>query len=132
MRDTYLILLLFAVGLLGGCSSQREVQIVREVQRDTLYQNRILYDSVYVDNWLLTERTNDTVYLEKAHVEYRYHLLHDTVRIVQSDTIPYPVTFTEVKEVARPLSGFDRLCRLCFWLLCGYVGFFVYEIKKKT
>ena len=72
----------------AACSSLRQVQVVREVSRDTLYLSNVQYDSIYVDNWQLTDRTKDTIYLEKSHIEYRYKLLRDTVYKVQIDTIP--------------------------------------------
>ena len=37
------------------------------------------------------------------------------LRIDQRDSIPYEVT--EVKEIQRLRTFFDKLCRLCFWFL---------------
>ena len=76
------------VFVLSGCGTMKQVQVVERVQKDTLYLNHIQYDSIYVDNWQLTDRSKDTIYLEKSHIEYRYKLLRDTVRIVQVDSIP--------------------------------------------
>ena len=82
------LLILLTACILTGCSSLRQVQVIERVSRDTLYLNHIQYDSIYVDNWQLTDRTKDTIYLEKSHIEYRYKLLRDTVYKVQIDTIP--------------------------------------------
>ena len=82
------IIVIVIVIVTAACSSLRQVQVVREVSRDTLYLSNVQYDSIYVDNWQLTDRTKDTIYLEKSHIEYRYKLLRDTVYKVQIDTIP--------------------------------------------
>lgn len=82
------LFLVFVSALLTGCGTMKQVQVVERVQKDTLYLNHIQYDSIYVDNWQLTDRTKDTIYLEKSHIEYRYKLLRDTVYKVQIDTIP--------------------------------------------
>lgn len=90
-KECYLLPVLFLVffsALLTGCGTMKQVQVVERVQKDTLYLNHIQYDSIYVDNWQLTDRSKDTIYLEKSHIEYRYKLLRDTVRIVQIDSIP--------------------------------------------
>ena len=82
------IIVIVIVIVTAACSSLRQVQVVREVSRDTLYLSNVQYDSIYVDNWQLTDRTKDTIYLEKSHIEYRYKLLRDTIYKVQIDTIP--------------------------------------------
>lgn len=92
-----LILILLAATLLVGCAATKQAVVVREISRDTLYLNHIQYDSIYVDNWQLTDRTKDTIYLEKSHIEYRYKLLRDTVYKVQVDTIPVIKTVEVVK-----------------------------------
>lgn len=45
------------------------------------------------------------------------------LRIVQRDSIPYEVT--EVKEIQRSLTLFDKLCRLCFWFLTTCMTLFI-------
>ena len=83
-----LVFVFVLVFVLTGCATTRQVQVVERVQKDTLYLNHIQYDSIYVDNWQLTDRSKDTIYVEKVRLEYKYKLLRDTVRIVQIDTIP--------------------------------------------
>lgn len=97
----YVFVLVF---VLAGCATTRQVQVVERVSRDTLFLNHIQYDSIYVDNWQLTDRTKDTIYLEKSHIEYRYKLLRDTVRIVQIDSIPVIKT-VEVVKTERYVPG---------------------------
>lgn len=92
-----IVIVIVIVIVTAACSSLRQIQVVREVSRDTIYLNHIQYDSIYVDNWQLTDRSRDTIYLEKSHIEYRYKLLRDTVRVVQIDSIPVIRTIEVVK-----------------------------------
>ena len=85
----------------------------------TVYLSNVQYDSIYVFQDRQLDRTRDTVYLRDVSVEYRYRLLRDTIYKVQHDSIPYQVTVTEVKEITRPLTLFDHLTRLTFWLVVG-------------
>lgn len=94
--------LLFAISILTaciltGCSSLRQVQIVREVSRDTLYLSNVQYDSVYVFQDHLTDRSRDTIYVKDVQYEYKYKFLRDTVYRTQIDTIPVIKTVEVIK-----------------------------------
>lgn len=91
------VILIALCATLSGCGTMKQVQVVEQVSRDTLYLNHIQYDSIYVDNWQLTDRSKDTIYVEKVRLEYKYKLLRDTVRIVQIDSIPVIKTVEVVK-----------------------------------
>ena len=92
------LFLVFVSALPTGCGTMKQVQVIERVQKDTLYLNHIQYDSIYVENQNFRDYRPslqggdggrpDTIYLEKSHIEYRYKLLRDTVRIVQVDSIP--------------------------------------------
>jgi len=95
-------LLILAAALLAGCSASRQAaraSVQVQIQKDTIYFNRVQYDSIYVDNRQLTDRSRDTVYLEKIRMEYKYKILRDTVRIVKTDTIPV------IKEVVKEVEA---------------------------
>ena len=87
----------------------------------TVYVTRQQYDSIFIwkDRW--TDRTHDTVYMKELSTEYRYKLLRDTVRMVERDSVPYEVVRTEMVEVERPLSWFDKIARAVFWIVTGAV-----------
>lgn len=82
----------------------------------------------------LVDRSKDTIYIKDVSVEYRYKLLKDTIRVVQLDSIPYKVTVTEIKEVTRPLTLYDKTSRACFWFLLGILGFhlirYILKLRK--
>lgn len=114
------VLLLLTLLTVYSCSTSRHVtQLVERTSVDTVYLSSQHFDSVYVFRDRFTDRSRDTVYLRDVSVEYRYHLLRDTVYKTQIDSIPYQVTVTEVKEITRPLTLFDHLTRFTFWFAVG-------------
>lgn len=86
--------------VMAGCAITRHhtATVVRTVH-DTLYRNKLQYDSVFIDNSLYTYREADTVYREKTRYEYKYKLLRDTLRIHKVDSIPVIREVEVVKEV---------------------------------
>ena len=128
----FFIIALLSALVLTGCASHRPLsQPVEHVTRDTLYLSNVQYDSIYVFRDRFTDRSRDTVYLRDVSVEYRYRLLRDTVYKTQIDSIPVIREVEVVREVPRPKTWFDRLCRYAFFLLCGALLFFVYRCIRK-
>lgn len=119
-----------------GCATPRHTtQLVHGIQRDTVYLSNVQYDSIYIykeldkdyrkgipnPSSLTPHPSPDTIYIKDISVEYKYRYLHDTVRVVQKDSIPYEVTIVETKEITRPLTWYDHLTRLTFWFVFGYL-----------
>lgn len=123
------VIVIVSALLITSCASTRHVQVVERVSRDTLYLNRIQYDSIYIDNWQLTDRSKDTIYVEKVRLEYKYKLLRDTVRIVQIDSIP---VIREV-EVVKTERYIPKVYKASFWiciiLICVFCAICVLKIK---
>ena len=119
-------LLFLSVLTVYSCSTSRHVTgLVEHASVDTLYLSNVQYDSIYVFQDRLLDRTRDTVYIKDSILEYRYRLLRDTIYQTQIDSIPI------IREVPRPKTWFDRLCRYAFFLLCGALLFFVYRCIRK-
>lgn len=129
-----------------SCGSTKVVsQTVERISKDTIYLTSQQYDSIYIykdrstdyrrglTETLETSETlkPDTLYIKDVSIEYRYRLLKDTVRLVERDSIPYEVTITEVKEITRPLTWFDYLCRYSFFFLLGIVLYLIYRFICK-
>lgn len=137
-----LIAILSALVLIGCGSTKQVTQLVERTTLDTIYLSNIQYDSIYIYqdrskeyhlnplNHLKPSET-DTLFIKDVSIEYRYKLLRDTVRINQRDSIPYEVTVTEVKEITRPLTWFDHLCRYSFFILLGAVMYCAYRLVRK-
>ena len=83
-----LIYVFVFVFVLAGCGTARQIQVVERVSRDTLYLSNVQYDSIYVFQDHLTDRSRDTIYVKDVQYEYKYKLLRDTVYNVQIDSIP--------------------------------------------
>ena len=130
-RLLIILLALLSALVLTGCATRRQLQVVERTSVDTVYLSNVQYDSIYIFQDRQLDRSRDTVYLRDMSVEYRYRLLRDTVCKVQHDSIPYQVTVTEVKEITRPLTFFDHLTRLTFWLAVGaLLTFLIIKIKR--
>lgn len=126
------LLFIIAVLVCCSCGTQRQVtQLVEHSSVDTVYLSNVQYGSIYIYKDKLTDRSKDTIYIKDVSVEYRYKLLRDTVYKKQVDSIPYQVTVTEVKEITRPLTWYDHLTRLSFWLLIGvFLSFTYFKLRR--
>ena len=107
-----------------GCRSARQAaQLIREVQKDTIYLSSLQYDSIYI----FQERTSDyhmnplnplkpsetdTVYIKGSILECRYKLLRDTVYKTRVDSIPI---LREV-EVVREVRHIPWYAKLLSWI----------------
>ena len=119
-KPHFCVLLSLSLLTVYSCSTSRHVSgLVEHTSTDTLSLSQVQYDSIYIFQDRLLDRSRDTVYLRDVSVEYRYRHLRDTIYKVQHDSIPYQVTVTEVKEITRPLSLFDHLTHFTFWLVVG-------------
>lgn len=113
------ILPLFSAGFLVGifffssCASTKHVETIplETLRHDTIYIHNQRYDSIYITRTSDTDRTRDTITITKTNTEYRFRFLRDTIKVIQRDSIPYEVTVTEVKEIQRPLTWFDKISR---------------------
>lgn len=147
MKKHYLfIIALIAFCTLTGCGSARQVSPPSTISSTLTSLNTKEYDSIYINHdhsvdyklanpQIRDNSIPDTVMVRDVITEFRYKFLRDTVRIVQLDSIPYEVTVTEVMEITRPLTFFDKLCRICFYFITGvlFVLFlkFVFKLKSR-
>lgn len=139
-HETFLLL---ALCTLTGCGSLHQAtQLVHDIQQDSTYHQHIRYDSIYIyqshekdyrrghpeprirhpelvsgsDQLVSGSVAPDTVIIKDISIEYRYKLLRDTIHIIQRDSIPYPVTVVETREVrytpwwSKVLAWIGALC----------------------
>lgn len=134
----YLILL--TVCILAGCSSLRKARIVEHAVHDTLYLNRIQYDSIYVDNQHLSEyhpsyqRVDgvipDTMVIREIIRENHYRLMHDTIRISHIDSIPVIHEVEVVKHERYVPAIYKWSLTVCIILLCMFCTFVVIRFLR--
>ena len=98
-KGLFCFLFVVACTLFGCATSRPTSQVVEASLRDTVYVNKVLYDSVYIDNWYYTYQKADTVVVEKSKLEYRYKVMRDTVFRARTDSVPVIREVEVVREV---------------------------------
>ena len=125
-----LIIIIHIIALMGmmSCSTHRHaVTVEREMHTDTVYVTRQQYDSIYIYNDKTLDRTKDTVYLRELSTEYRYKLLRDTLRIIETDTIyiPYGVKVADNGKNKSFLPRFSELAKVAFLVVTAALALWV-------
>lgn len=103
-----LILGLLLCALLQGCKSVEYVPVI-EHRTDTVYQNTVQKDSVFVHDSTYVYEKGDTFLMEKWHTKYVLKEVHDTTYISKTDSVPTPYPVEVIKEVTAELSWWQRL-----------------------
>ena len=98
-KGLFCFLFVVACTLFGCATSRPTSQVVEASLRDTVYVNKVLFDSVYIDNWYYTYEKADTVVVEKTKLEYRYKVMRDTVFRARTDSVPVIREVEVVREV---------------------------------
>ena len=124
---TLLIILMIALMGLMSCSTHRVVEQVKEMHTDTVYVTSLQYDSIYIYNDKTLDRTKDTVYLREYSTEYRYKLLRDTLRIIETDSIyiPYRVKVADNGKGKSFLPRFGELAKVAFLVVTAALALWV-------
>ena len=122
----FLILLVVACTLIGCATSRQATQVAVASAHDTVYFNKVLYDSIYIDSWHHTYQKADTVVVEKTKLEYRYKLLRDTVFRARIDSVP---VIREV-EVVREVRHVPWYARALSWLGALFLILLILKILR--
>ena len=125
-----LIIIIHIIALMGmmSCSTHRHASAVEQgTHTDTVYIATQQYDSIYIYNDKTLDRTKDTVYLRELSTEYRYKLLRDTLRIIESDTIyiPYGVKVADNGKDKSFLPRFSELAKVAFLVATAALALWV-------
>ena len=102
IRLVWTVILLAILSLFAGCKSKTVLVPVEKVKIE--YRDRLRVDSVYNRDTIQIYKKNDTIYYEK--IKWRERFRTDTLRIVKTDSIPYPV---EVVREVNVLTKWQRL-----------------------
>ena len=118
MKVLVVILLLCVI----SCRSVQYVP-VETVKHDSIYINKVQYDSIYNRDSVYLERAGDTVYLYKYKYIYKYKNLTDTMYVTKTDSIQiaYPVEIIKEKY---------RVPKFLWWLVILLAGLSVPSILK--
>lgn len=83
------IIILLITLLFTSCQSIKYVPI-ESVKRDSIYINKIQYDSIYRHDSIYVARSGDTLYIYKNRYIYKYKNLVDTIYISRTDSVQVP------------------------------------------
>ena len=130
-----LIIIIHIIALMGmmSCSTHRHASPVEQgTHTDTVYIATQQYDSIYIYNDKTLDRTKDTVYLRELSTEYRYKLLRDTLRIIETDTIyiPYEVNVDDNGKDKSFLPRFGELAKAAFLVVTAALALWVASRNK--
>lgn len=105
MRSIYIFLVtIFALISVSSCKITRPIVNPAEVTHDTIFHERLAYDSIFVHDSIYQETfiNGDTVIKYKYidHTEYRDRFMHDSIYIDRTDTI-HTVVNKEVNIITR-------------------------------
>ena len=128
-KGLFCFLFVVACTLFGCATSRPTSQVVEASLRDTVYVNKVLYDSVYIDNWYYTYQKADTVVVEKTKLEYRYKVLRDTVFRARIDSVPVIREVEVVREV-RHVPWYAKVLSMLGVLLLIIILFKVFRYFK--
>ena len=136
MRRHTIIALAAAVVLLAGCKTKERVVSVEHQKTDTLWQTQVQRDSIYIiDSTYIYEWTDgDTVRITRDRWKTRYveRVKRDTVYRSKTDTVS--VAYETVREVAKPLTWWQRtrlhMGEALLALIAAAAGFGLWRLKK--
>ena len=128
-KGLFCFLFVVACTLIGCATSRPTSQVVEASLRDTVYVNKVLYDSVYIDNWYYTYEKADTVVVEKTKLEYRYKVMRDTVFRARTDSVPVIREVEVVREV-RHVPWYAKVLSVLGVLLLVLILFKVFRYFK--
>lgn len=79
------------------------------------YRDNFIRDSIYLYDSIYLKEKSDTLILERYRYLYRDRWIRDSVFVCDTICVPYPVEV--IKQVKRPLSGWQN-----FQVWCGRIG----------
>jgi len=124
-------IIFFALALL--CCACKTVKYLPIETVKTEYRDKILRDSVFQYDSVFVKDKGDTIYLERYRYLYKDKIVRDSIFKTDSIRVPYPVE--TVREVKKPLSGWQN-----FQLWCGRIAlvvalltiiYFMLRLKKE-
>lgn len=121
MRKILSIILIFI--FLSACKATKLVYVpVEKEVIKTEYQDKLVRDSIYLQDSIFIHHKGDTVFKEKYKYLYRDKLIVDSVFIHDSIKIDKPYPVEVVKEVNK-LHKWQIILMVLGGVLIGYLGY---------
>ena len=103
-----LVLLAACAIMMVGCKTTEYVP-VPEYHTDTIYQSKVVHDSIYQHDSTFIKEKGDSVYIERWHTKYVLKELTDTLYESRVDSIPVPYEVVKEVEVEKSLSWWQAM-----------------------
>ena len=107
--------------LVTSCSVARFQPVTDTYTGEVRVDSVMLYDSVYIDRIRTIKEKADTVYITDVKTEYKYKY-RDRVKV---DTLIQEKVITEVKEVEKELTAWQKFRLKGFWWLLGVIALWI-------
>jgi hypothetical protein len=102
------------------------IETIKTEYRDKIVRDSIFrYDSVYI------KEKGDTLIMERYRYIYKDKIIRDSIFVNDTIRIPYPVEV--IKQVKKPLNGWQNFQIWCGRIAFGVIMFFIFRfiLKKK-
>jgi hypothetical protein len=130
MRSLFIVMVM----LLGLCSCRTVTQVVeREVPVEvekikTEYVNAYKYDSIAQKDSIDRYTRNDTTFIYREKILYKYKYYTDTIRT--NDTIQVPVTITNTTVQTKEVNKLYWWQTFLIYLGLGLVAYGIFRVYK--
>lgn len=115
-----LLFIMAAAIMMVGCKSVEYVPVI-EHRTDTVYQSKVVHDSIYQHDSTYIKEKGDSVYIERWHTKYVLKEKTDTLYESRVDSIPVPYEVVKEVEVEKSLSWWQsarmHIGGIVCWLL---------------
>ena len=118
-------LLVFILYMLASCRT--EYIPVKSVRYDSIFIERLMKDSIFVQDSVFIRQKGDTVFKDKFKFVYKYVLLRDTMMTIKTDSIPVPVpvekklTWWEQTKIDIATTTIQLVALAIFYLLIRWI-----------
>ncbi|MBR2017786.1 MAG: hypothetical protein IKA00_10955 [Prevotella sp.] len=103
-----LFFIIAAAIMMVGCKSVEYVPVL-EHRTDTVYQSKVVHDSIYQHDSTYIKEKGDSVYIERWHTKYVLKEKTDTLYESRVDSIPIPYEVVKEVEVEKSLSWWQSM-----------------------
>lgn len=126
--QTKILLMLSVVLLFVGCKGvQPTTPTQAHTETKIEYRDRIVKDTIYVQDSIVIRQAGDTIYKDRIHREYIEKLRIDTAYIEHNDSI----YIDRVQYIERKRTTYDKITSAGFWLLLILIIDIIYLLIRK-
>ena len=95
----------------ASCRTLKVIEQVPVSVHDTIYLNKEVQDSTYIDRWHTEYIKGDTVFVTNNQITVKLRTVTDTAYMYVEK--PVTVTVEQIKEAKKPLSWWQKGLMLC-------------------